>query len=365
MKIAASEVATHATHRETQKHTLKEELQVITAFGKSTQTQTTDLLKNAETAESVDLSDKAAELQTALKDDSNALKLTLKKADLTADSTDIDSIKKNLNQMGAQIVRQIMERLTGKSVGVSAKSEIGTALDGTGFEDSSSLSGAFAVRYNRYESYYESESTNFYAAGKVLTEDGTEISFDLSLELSRSFSFESTTAIQAGNSAYLMDPIVINFDGNAVDLQSGRFDFDLNADGVTESINSLGQGSGFLVFDKNGDNVVNDGSEMFGAISGNGFADLAEYDEDGNGWIDENDSIYEKLGVWTPNQFGGGQIKSLKAANVGAISLQSAQTQFSLKDADNNLQAQIRATGVYLKENGGVGSVQQVDLTAQ
>ena len=38
---------------------------------------------------------------------------------------------------------------------------------------------------------------------------------------------------------------------------------------------------------------------MFGALSGNGFADLAAYDEDGNNYIDEADSIFKDLKLWT------------------------------------------------------------------
>ena len=41
-------------------------------------------------------------------------------------------------------------------------------------------------------------------------------------------------------------------------------------------------GNAFLSLDKNSDGIINDGSELFGAASGNGFADLAKYDEDGN-----------------------------------------------------------------------------------
>ncbi len=41
-------------------------------------------------------------------------------------------------------------------------------------------------------------------------------------------------------------------------------------------------------------NKINDGSELFGTSSGDGFKDLATYDEDENGWIDENDSIFSK-----------------------------------------------------------------------
>mgnify|MGYP000465316364 CR=1 FL=1 len=51
-------------------------------------------------------------------------------------------------------------------------------------------------------------------------------------------------------------------------------------------------GSGYLALNKNGDGVINDGSELFGTASGDGFYDLSMYDEDGNGWIDENDHAY-------------------------------------------------------------------------
>ena len=53
---------------------------------------------------------------------------------------------------------------------------------------------------------------------------------------------------------------------------------------------------------------------------------------------------------------------SLKEANVGAIALTYANTPFSLKDANNDLLGQIRSTGVFLKENGGVGTVQKIDI---
>jgi len=37
-------------------------------------------------------------------------------------------------------------------------------------------------------------------------------------------------------------------------------------------------------------------------------------------------------------------------------------SQFSLKDKENQLQGQVRQTGVWLAENGQAGALQQVDL---
>jgi hypothetical protein len=45
------------------------------------------------------------------------------------------------------------------------------------------------------------------------------------------------------------------------------------------------------------DGRVNDGRELFGPRTGDGFAELAAYDDDGNNWIDENDGIHDNLSI--------------------------------------------------------------------
>ena len=68
-----------------------------------------------------------------------------------------------------------------------------------------------------------------------------------------------------------------------------------------------------------------------------------------NGWIDENDSVFSKLKVWTKDENGNDYLIDLKKADVGAIYLSNADTQFSLKDDENNLNAEIKKTGIRLK----------------
>ena len=89
-----------------------------------------------------------------------------------------------------------------------------------------------------------------------------------------------------------VDPLVVNFDGTAAQLSDAKFSFDLQRDGQNETLPTLGSGSGFLALDLNGDGKINDGGERFGPRSGDEFADLAQYDGDGNPWIDEADPIY-------------------------------------------------------------------------
>ena len=87
-------------------------------------------------------------------------------------------------------------------------------------------------------------------------------------------------------------------------LTDQKFFFDIDADGKKDEISELAAGSGYLALDHNNDGKINDGSELFGPESGDGFADLAEYDDDGNGWIDENDAVWKKLKIWCRNKKG-------------------------------------------------------------
>jgi hypothetical protein len=221
----------------------------------------------------------------------------------------------------------------------------------------------FGGEYTRQESYTETEQTSFAASGVVRTEDGKEINFSLSLSMSRSYHEESTVSINFGAARQTKDPLVLNFNGSAAQLTGQRFKFDLNSDGKTEGINFVSGGSGFLALDKNGDGKINNGSELFGATSGNGFAELSALDSDHNGWIDENDAVYAQLRIWTKDASGNDQLASLKQVNVGALSLASVATPFDLKDSHNALQGQIRSSGIFLQENGNAGIIQQVDLT--
>ncbi len=222
----------------------------------------------------------------------------------------------------------------------------------------------WGVEYDRHESYSEAEATNVTASGTVQTADGREIGFTLQLSMSHSYHAESDVRLRLGDAARPQkDPLVLNFAGNAAQLLDQRFSFDLDADGTAENINRLAAGSGFLVFDRNGDGKANDGSELFGTKSGDGFADLAKLDGDANGWIDENDAAWASLRVWTPDAEGGGALRTLQEANVDAVALARVASPFALKDAANGTLGDIRSTGIYLQENGTAGTVQQVDLS--
>jgi len=211
-------------------------------------------------------------------------------------------------------------------------------------------------------SYYEEEATSFASTGTVKTSDGREINFGVEMSMSRSFSmvYEELRA----SDYFLTDPLVINMDTDLTDVSDFKFLFDLDCDGQKENISFAGKGSGFLALDLNEDGIINDGSELFGTKSGDGFKDLEKYDSDHNGWIDENDEIFDKLRVWTKDENGNDELIDLKKADVGAIHLGHVGTQFSLNDAFNNTNAYVRSSGIFLRESGRVGTMAQLDMTS-
>ena len=217
--------------------------------------------------------------------------------------------------------------------------------------------------YNFTLNYFEeTETTTFNTVGTVKTSDGRSIDFNVELIMSRTFMEASADIISFDNPVF-MDPLVINLDCASADVSDQKFYFDLNGDGNEEYISKLSPGSGYLALDKNNDGVINDGTELFGTQSGNGFADLMKYDSDGNGWIDEADEIFEQLRIWSMDEDGKSTLIGLGKAGVGAIYLGSRETEFTLNSEDNNTNAVVRRTGMFLYEQGSVGTMQQLDLT--
>ena len=207
--------------------------------------------------------------------------------------------------------------------------------------------------HQRTEVHSEAEQTTFQARGAVETADGRTITFSAELTMQRSYQSETSTTGPVPTT----DPLVVNFGGAPARLTEAKVAFDLNSDGNPENISFVAGGSGFLVLDGNGDGKVNDGRELFGPQTGNGFAELASQDADRNGWIDESDPVFAKLRIWTQDG-----LYTLAQKGIGAIATSSAQTPFAIKDDANNLQGNVRSSGIYLSESGTAGTIQQVDL---
>nr|NJM01293.1 hypothetical protein [Desulfobacula sp.] len=257
----------------------------------------------------------------------------------------------------AVIIKNIREKKDMDLSRAQTSSSESPGNSGTGGEARSA--GTWEMSVKRTELYFEEENVNFQSSGEVTTEDGRVIRFSLDLSLDRAFlsRTEEETLVQTWQERVNMtDPLVISLDGKAPMLTDAGFEFDLDSDGKAEKISFVSSGSGFLAFDKNGDHKINDGSELFGPGTGNGFLELSAFDEDHNNWIDENDAVFSQLSVWTKDEKGQDRLISLKDAGLGAISLQSAATGFDLTTADNELRGRLKTPVCFFLKTEGWAS---------
>ncbi len=220
----------------------------------------------------------------------------------------------------------------------------------------------FGIEYDYHATREEVERTSFSAQGVVTTVDGREVAFKLDLSMSRSYVEQTDISARAGD-ALRSDPLVINFGGTAAQLANQRFRFDINGDGEAVDVPLLTGNSGYLALDVNGNGKIDSGTELFGPASGSGFAELARYDEDGNGWIDESDPVFGRLQTWTPDAEGAGTLSTLAEHDVGALYLGNVDTAFELRGGNNQDLGAVRDSGIYLTEAGQAGSIQEIDLT--
>lgn len=260
------------------------------------------------------------------------------------------------------IVRAL-EALTGKKINISFIRE-GKTPDVEVSKSSEANSGperlGWGIDYRYERTEINEEILDFSAAGSVTTEEGTQIDFTLAFSMQKSSVEHESIIFKAGDA--LIDPLVLNFGTDTVTMSNIRHTFDLDLDGKNDEFSFVGGGSGFLVLDKNGDGKVNDGSELFGPTRGNGFEELAVYDTDNNRWIDENDAVFDKLLIWTKDEHGNERLFSLKDKGVGALYLDRAATVFELEGSEGTQLGKMRESSIYLSENGGVGTVQEIDL---
>ncbi len=267
-------------------------------------------------------------------------------------------------------MRLILEAITGRKVSVTnlSLSAAETVPSQLAKSDSSKpdlstneVRQGWGLEYDLIDSHEEEEQLQFHSSGEIQCADGKKIAFAVDLVMDRHF-YESTEIhIRAGD-ARLVDPLVINLDDSAVELTDSTFSFDLDGDGSEEEISSLAAGHGFLAFDKNNDGIINSGNELFGPATGNGFNELAAYDQDSNGWLDDNDPLYAKLLVWATNQAGEDELHSLAEHGIGALYLQGAAGEFSLTDQNNNLLGQVRESSIFIREDGRIGTMQEIDM---
>lgn len=352
MKVQQSTVSMSGTHMLTMETNISESLKAWVGpqrpdfEGKDSRQNPTSLLQN----DRVELSDEALKLKSqALSEEGYELSIS------------------DRDQQKIDLLQKLLEKLTGKKFKFYGIEKI--RIKGEG-DSSGGLTvrspevrqrQGWGIEYDFHQSYSEKEKMSFNSKGIVKTQDGREISFSVQLNMSREFASQQDIHLRAGDAA-LVDPLVINLKGGAPAFSRGTFNFDIDCDGKSEQIHQLSSSCAFLALDLNNDGAINDGKELFGPSTGDGFKELGMYDTDGNGWIDENDPVFEKLRIWTKDEDGTDRLFALGVKGVGAIYVGNISTDFAMKNNENDLMGQIRKTGIFINENGTAGTIQHIDM---
>jgi len=157
------------------------------------------------------------------------------------------------------------------------------------------------------------------------------------------------------------DPLAFDLDGNGIETTGVNqgIQFDIDADGKKEQTSFISGNDAFLAYDKNGNGVIDNGSELFGDQNGakNGFEELKKYDDNKDGSIDKHDAIYSNLQLLSLDKNNQQQSSSLADHNIQSINLNYNNQHHAINYYDS-----IEQTGQYKRKDGTSGYVADVLL---
>lgn len=191
-------------------------------------------------------------------------------------------------------------------------------------------------------SYSQSISVN-------VSQDAQGFSFSLSqtesFQLNMSFTSEAEKP---------KDPLILDLDGSDFSFNSEQTVlFDLDANGQLDRFDSLNGSKAYLAFDKNHNGVIDNGLELFGDAGGasDGFADLAEYDDNQDGQINADDALFKNLLLLNFNPDQSQTLRTLSSESIISLSL---KTRTESRDYQDN---QLILSADFEKADGSKGTV--------
>lgn len=283
-----------------------------------------------------------------------------------ASETDDQDVKDTQTETKLRLIEALMYQMTGKRIKLQAQTvSLGSSSVQMQQPDAKlnmiQERDSWGLIYEYQETMAENESIQYNSGGTVTTSDGKTLLFSTEFSMARSFYEQNRVNIRLGN-AVMVDPLMMVMRGGKPTLSRDKVSFDLDSDGSAEEIVFAADGSGFLALDRNGDGIINDGTELFGPLSGDGFKELRVFDMDRNDWIDESDEVFSRLSLLSLSDNGEKTLVKLADVGVGAIYLDEISTPFEFKEEADTFGA-MRSSSVFLREDGSAGTIHHVDLS--
>ena len=185
------------------------------------------------------------------------------------------------------------------------------------------------------------------------------------------FQSVSSNYITARNWILRKDPLTLDLDGDGLETvgidPANPILFDHDGDGISNATGWIKPDDGFLVMDRNGNGLIDNGTELFGdstpAYAGgktaDGFAALAQEDTNHDGLVNASDANWNELRVWQDANSDGisqeGELHTLE--ELGIAGFHTAKTENSKRLANGN---EIADLGSYIKSDGSEGAVGQI-----
>jgi VCBS repeat-containing protein len=171
-----------------------------------------------------------------------------------------------------------------------------------------------------------------------------------------------TINVKDGNTpSAAIPPIVLDLDGDGLEFigAGAGVAFDFDGDGVATPTAWVGPDDGLLAIDRNGDGVVNDGSEI--VFGRNGQTDLeglrADYDSNRDGMLTSADADFARFGVWQDANSNGvtdaGEFRSLSELGIASLNLTSDGISYTAAGGD----VVVHGESSYTKTDGSSGTV--------
>ncbi|MDU8925269.1 calcium-binding protein [Pasteurellaceae bacterium LIM206] len=149
------------------------------------------------------------------------------------------------------------------------------------------------------------------------------------------------------------DPLIIDMNGDGVKTVSrdkGVY-FDLDNNDFAERTGWIDGNDAFLALDRNDNNKIDNGTELFGSytrlqngrLASNGFEALTEFDSNNDRILDENDEIWSQLKLWQDRNGNGitddGELTAIAQSDIASIDLSYNIIEYTDSQENSHLQA--------------------------